>query len=306
MSKERRVRWHAQNLAAERANGRLDETIRTVVSEHFTFEDPDTRLRFLQAIEMATHRIIRRAVPWGEGRAWLYLPSPPWRKRATTCIGVEWHAGEKHFGAHLDIGGQLSDDDFSLGLRIPLLGSLWLSIEGLTPWKWRPRADHEIGVGIHDGCVWWKLLCASNEWHSKMPFWDSRSHWRQPVWPVVDWLLGKARYSSRELSTHMAPYALPEGEYPVKITLTECTWKRARWPKPRVVRRAEIKVLDQQRPIPVPGKGENGWDCGDDALYSLTTTAATVDEALVKLHASVMRDRERYGGSTWLPQASAH
>jgi hypothetical protein len=303
MSKERRIRWHAQNLAAEHVNDRLDETIRTVVSEHFTFEDPDTRLRFLQALEMATHRIIRRAVPWREGRAWLYLPAPPWRNSSSVCIGFEWHAGEKHFGTHVTIGGQLSDDDVSLGLRVPLIGSLWLSVEGLTPWKWRPRADHELGVSIHDGSIWWKLLCNSHESRSNAPLWDSRSRWRQPVWHVVDWLLGKARYSSRKLSTHTAVYTPPEGEYPVTVTLTECTWKRARWPRPRTVRRAEIKML---KPVPIPGKGENSWDMDEDAIYSLTTPAASVDEAMANLHASVMRDRERDGGLDWLPaQAGA-
>jgi hypothetical protein len=63
--------------------------------------------------------------------------------------------------------------------------------------------------------------------------------------------------------------------------------------------------LDIERGVPTPGKGENSWDCGQDATYGLTCPASTVEEALASLRASVMRDRERYGGKDWKPEAVA-
>jgi hypothetical protein len=60
-------------------------------------------------------------------------------------------------------------------------------------------------------------------------------------------------------------------------------------------------LVESETGVPVPGKGENSWDCGEDALYSLSTTAATIDEAIEKFKASVMKTRERYGGKDWMP-----
>lgn len=300
--KEPRIWWHAQNLAAEAVTDRLDDAVRDAIDEHLSFEDGGTRYRLLRALEDATHRTIRRAIPWWrEGRAWLHLPGPPWRKRGSTILGVSWHRGGWHCGMHLDIGGGLADDDFSVGIRLPLVGSLWLSVEGLLPWNWRPRDDHEIGFSIHDGAIWWKLLCNSHEWHSKAPFWDSRSRWRMPVWHVVDWLLGERHSTKRLIGVVRTELAMPEGAYPLTLTFEEWTWRRSRWPKADVIRRvhAELGV-----PLPIPGKGENSWDCGDDAIYSSTFCATIVEEALAHLAQSTLRTRQRYGGRDWAPQAA--
>ncbi len=50
-------------------------------------------------------------------------------------------------------------------------------------------------------------------------------------------------------------------------------------------------------PIPVPARGFVSEMLGDDedAIYSMSTSASTLEEALEKVKASVLRDRERYG-----------
>lgn len=240
---------------------------------------------------------------WKHGRArlWVRLTTTQRAERtAAWSFGVSWLIGGRSCRAMLTVGDWGDDTDIGLGLAIPGI-ALWFDIENIFPSRWRPRDGRDLGFFIGDGSIFVKLWCSLHDWYSDKPFSHPSSSKRQPVLHVTDWLLGKSRYSRRELSTHMAPYTLPEGEYPVKIVLTECTWRRKRWPRVRVIQRAEIEVLDQERPIPVPGKGENSYDIDDDALYSLTTPAATVDEALTALHRSVMRDRERYGGSKWLP-----
>ena len=56
------------------------------------------------------------------------------------------------------------------------------------------------------------------------------------------------------------------------------------------------------KPIPVPGKGENSWDCDDDAIHSSHGPHSTVHQAVAALVASGYRERTRYGsGPEWLP-----
>lgn len=92
---------------------------------------------------------------------------------------------------------------------------------------------------------------------------------------------------------------MPEHPYPATVRLFESTWKRPRWPFARRMVRAEIEV---EGGIPHPGKGENSWDCDDDATYSLTCQARTAEDAVAKLVGSVLRDRRNYGGRSWRPR----
>lgn len=49
--------------------------------------------------------------------------------------------------------------------------------------------------------------------------------------------------------------------------------------------------------------GDNDWDLEDDAIFSGTYPAATVEDALSAVRASVMRQRQRNGGIGWIPDA---
>ena len=93
---------------------------------------------------------------------------------------------------------------------------------------------------------------------------------------------------------------MPERAYPASVKLFESTWKRPRWFASRMVR-AEVKI---EKGIPFPGKGENSYDCGDDALFGLTCKADTVEQAIAETVESALRNRRRYGGSVdWQPAA---
>lgn len=117
--------------------------------------------------------------------------------------------------------------------------------------------------------------------------------WRDGSFNVADFLLGKAVHSEKVIDEVQVTVPMPEGEYPAKVTLTEATWKRPRW-FPLRVRRAEVDLKDN--PIGIPGKGENSWDCGDDAMYSVTVGASNVSEAVGKVVEWALRDRLNYGG----------
>jgi hypothetical protein len=71
------------------------------------------------------------------------------------------------------------------------------------------------------------------------------------------------------------------------------------------LRRIRAKITPDT-PIPFPGKGENSWDCGEDATHSMTCNATNEQEAVAKLVASVLNDRYRHGGKNWRPAAVKH
>jgi hypothetical protein len=93
---------------------------------------------------------------------------------------------------------------------------------------------------------------------------------------------------------------MPEGNYPCTVTLERETWGRKRWPWTRTTQtRADIEM---HVPVPHPGKGENSWDCDDDALYSMCGPFGSIGAATTAVAGSVMRSRERYGnGQAWTP-----
>ncbi|HXI16285.1 MAG TPA: hypothetical protein VNM48_07925, partial [Chloroflexota bacterium] len=83
----------------------------------------------------------------------------------------------------------------------------------------------------------------------------------------------------------------------------ESTWGRRRWPHWPLTRRMVRADVQVPEGVPHPGKGENAWDCGEDATYALTCAEQTPEAAVGRLVESVLRDRRRYGGDQWRPQA---
>ena len=72
---------------------------------------------------------------------------------------------------------------------------------------------------------------------------------------------------------------------------------------PHVWHRVEI---EPGAPIPVPGKGENSWDMGDDHIHSTSVAGQNVSEAIGKLVASALSTRQRHGGQHMsVPEATS-
>jgi hypothetical protein len=228
-----------------------------------------------------------------EGRATWYLRDSFGPKQREKSISWEWHLLTKGVyiaGAYVEVepGG---DYDYSFHVFTGLFGRLHR--------KLRPTAEprkkdwHEpriLSLTIHDGRVRWEVW---KDPHS----WSSTDGWRNSSWDFVAFLFGQTQYSKRILETTTAVIPMPEGTYPAKVELTEDSWKRPRWRTTRI-RRATVTP---ETPIPVPGKGENAWDCGDSCISSQTSRASTVAEAVTNYVNAVLRDRERYGGKSWAP-----
>ena len=233
------------------------------------------------------------------GRAWF----KPFGYGRNLSFNLEWSLWSKRVSAGLG----LADYDHAVSVHLCVyLFSLYFTLEYFPLEQWlqkiTKRKAEKYGngrdIGFHwmEGSLFINLWSDPMEWRSQDPKWGSFT-----ICPS-DILLGKRKYSERELRTDTRMLTLPERTYPVQIKLMEATWKRPRWPFPDKIVRASVEV---EGGVPVPGKGENSWDCGEDAIYSSTMPAKTFDEALSGLYASVMRDRERYGGKNWLPSAVA-
>lgn len=57
--------------------------------------------------------------------------------------------------------------------------------------------------------------------------------------------------------------------------------------------------------VPFPGKGENSWDCGEDAIMGAGADEPTPEAAVASVVKSALRNRRRYGGEGWKPEKPA-
>ena len=198
---------------------------------------------------------------------------------------VEWYAFKRKLGPSVELSVNTHESRVRGHLSIPFFGLYW----GFGQDRGRAR---RFGLSWHSGGLWghWN----DNEWGDwsrGQPWWQS---WH---FDPADFFLGQQWYSKETVATADVAIPLPEGAYPAVATTERCTWKRPRWPFPTV--RTSV-TIDCTRGIPIPGKGENSWDCDDDALFGWGST--TVAEAIGHGVAIVLRDRERYGGSRdWRP-----
>lgn len=201
----------------------------------------------------------------------------------------------RHPGIELQVTPE-GDEPLHMHLGLVLF-DLWLSADArwlrrlarwLTPAHkgYSFHEDRELSLRFFDGGMWWLFWMDDGRWLS------TDSKWRRGCWRPLDTFLGQHVYHNQVLHTEAVAIPMPEGDYAATVELSESSWKRPRWPRVRRVRRAEVTVAT---PPQFAGKGENSWDLDDDAIYRLTTTAATVAEAIEKYRAAVFKNRERYG-----------
>ena len=123
---------------------------------------------------------------------------------------------------------------------------------------------------------------------------DSRD-WRDRGLFIDDLIYGKSTYTKGNPIEVQCVVAMPEGNYDCTATGYMATWTRKRWKKP--IYQYRVNLDFGNTPVPVPGDGENSWDCDDDGIYSSGRIADSIDQALLDFQADVIRQR---GG--WIPQ----
>ena len=222
------------------------------------------------------------------GRAWFNLTKH-------LCGRCEWVHGVWKCALELAIGGE---DGVMLHVAIPPV-QWFASVSYRRFWKWLPAESMTTGIRIFDSAIW--LDCWRDSWGGWTNYqkkWQRVLYNRQLCLHLDDLLLGRMDYQRLTLETKTATVYMPEAAYPVQITFERSIRKRPRW----IATQTLGCQIDIPGGIPVPGKGENSWDCGDDAILSMGSSATTVSEAVADVVKSVMRTRERYASIHWRPE----
>lgn len=143
----------------------------------------------------------------------------------------------------------------------------------------------EFDIGFSDGLsVRLNLMTDTMSW--------KRGDWNW-YWNITDSLKGKANVLKKIIEERDIVIPMPEKSYNAHAILADWTWKYPRWFS-RTIRRCEIDIPEG---LPHPGKGENSWDCGEDATFAITTSEIrNIPEAVGQLIGSVLERRVRYGG----------
>lgn len=233
-----------------------------------------------------------------------------WRYDAHCTIGghVSWHWGTRF--CHLEFKCDTGDGyDFVLSLGIPWVLSLWF-VHSMPRWCMQRLPQHhfsfegvngrcegsypesrEISLRIHHWTLWWTLWMSDNEWRSTDP------KWRRGAFHFDRLLFGRQEYACEPIGTPwQGGVWMPEGMYPVLVTKQRETWFRSRGPWQYAHRTRVSCDVRCEIGIPFPGKGENSWDCGDDALFATAIATANIEEACQQFGHIVLEYRQRYGG----------
>lgn len=243
---------------------------------------------------------------WRSGRLFIHFPYLPklWGETdhgRTTDLRFSWSLGRGivKAGASVGLWGGESNDDASASVTVPGL-SLWLTLERWAGKRWWNRRSYfdsqrEVSFMVFadevDMRVHWRVWANPFSWSNKIP------RWRDGSWSITDFFLGKMRPEREILSTHRFDIPMPEGTYPATIQLGVWHRRRARWFTEHIYT-AEITP---DAPVSKPGKGENSWDQGDDATFSMSTPARTVEEAVANFIHDTLRTRIRRGWRNGMP-----
>jgi hypothetical protein len=158
-------------------------------------------------------------------------------------------------------------------------------------WYSRQPGERETGFSIHDWTIWFEF------WQKTMESSSSDPWYRRFAFAPIDFLLGRHKYSEKPLYEEDVEIPMPEKTYKGHVKIYEASWKRPLWPFTKRMVRSSIDVPEG---LPHAGKGENSWDCGDDAIYAQHSAAATPKAAVEAIIASAMRNRKRYGNASFL------
>jgi len=216
-------------------------------------------------------------------------------------------------GIAIDANG--SEGEITLSIRCGV--AIFLTFAGYVPHKWfakdvnsyspsgYTRGDREIEIRFHSWSLWWSFWMKPHEWNA------GESKWRRGSIDFDRLFFGKHKCEFTDLEREQHTIYFVEGAYNVEVMkkLREDSWPR--WFTRKSIA-FEVKAGDYvdgkwiDRPIPVEGKGESAWDCEENATYSSHFPARnlrTTHEAALYFEASMRKNRLKYGGKNWMPQA---
>ena len=235
------------------------------------------------------------------GRAWWHVGDA--FKLRQAVFHVEWCLFNLHTwpAIKFEVFRTWGDDeDLHLRISVPLLGSLWLGVSGVFPPSWYAQSvtGCRTGIALFHEYLWIELWYRdpAEHWGDDL----NRFRWQRVSWDWVATFFGRMKCEHTIISDwEPVSVPLPEGTYTGQYRVEERTWSRPRWPIKKVRRAGEIRM---DKGAPFPGKGENSWDMGEDAITGMGTPPSK-PEAIAAYIEATLEKRERYGGSVaWLPK----
>lgn len=230
-------------------------------------------------------------------------------KRTDAEFGAEWRLlvpkGRAFgWGWQFKWGTNGSETTPDVSVHLSRIGDLWLHAGGVIPYRWLERhtADGKVdydtrvfGANVDARGFHWDCWSIEGSWSRGQPWWMS------PSWEWQSLFLGRTDTAEEIIDSGSTLIPMPEANYPATFTITRYEQSYSR-PLGRLRDRVLGKrshfltEVEPGKPVPVPGKGESDYDCGDDAIDSLTTGGRSVEAAVAKMVESALRDRRRYGG----------
>lgn len=221
------------------------------------------------------------------GRAWLHFFA--W------VINWEWHLWDKTCHVGVNLGGKIGGDELATFMLAFPPVSLFLTIDAPSrSWLWRlmPSRGRECKLAIHGWAIWLNPWSREHEWISKDPWYV-----RGLTFHIDDFIWGKSKYTKTEpRPSERITIELDGREYHGTATFERSVRKRPRWFAK--VRESTWISMDPRDGLPHAGKGENGWDCGDDALCGWGVDGVDVEAAIADGIRRVLKYRKRYGNAS--------
>lgn len=214
------------------------------------------------------------------------------------------HHPKGGFSFVIDLHPKFSEESVSGHFSLPFFGSLYYSVylsslSGILDRFIKPdgvglRSSRRFGFQLYEDVFWIYIYEPDGSWSRSDPWWQHITiSWK-------DILLGKQSYSCIETEPLESKVFFPEKLRTAQVTYSESTWSRPRWPWDQHSRCYNFDFKDD--PIPIPGKGENSWDCGNDAVYSMSIRVESWEdypEAVKRLQDDINKTRQNRGGSPW-------
>jgi len=224
-----------------------------------------------------------------------------WLTWAAGELGIEWAIFCPAFPS---LGLSLSNDEYPTLTISFIIGSLYISPENFAWTRKIPDVEWQIKYGFHTdrlGGLRWSFGMPSMEWSNGEPWWR-RGHF-EPYSFVMNGLFGRERLVRDDKTDPVqVSIPMPEATYTGTFRIEFREWKRPRAWWTSTVRRSGW--LDIEGGIPVPGKGESAWDCGQDAIHGVGS-APSKNAAILRAIEAATDARLKYGGLDWRPKAKA-
>ena len=227
------------------------------------------------------------------------------------------------FVCELEVGGE--DRDVTFRFKLPGLPKVAVAVGNVAgplglrtvAYDWAKRTAEKqktyahtldpfegrvTGVSFFEDMLTFSLWSNVNEFSTRAiktwPWLDTG--WRKSFF-VWDLLFGEWERESRIVARTTSAVVMPEGDYACTVELRNVSRRRAYGWRAESWTEATVTFPEDQ-PLPIPGKGENDYDCGQDAIYSHTQSASSVSEAIEQARQSALETRRRYGGPNWRPE----